>query len=103
MYALVREGILSYHRGNFYHIKFDRLLQVFFSAFSQGSDIDIFGPSPGVYPGIVNQLVDWSGRFMYDRKSDLETKVIPKPNYVCKTAKLIPNWGKTDPDLKIRN
>ena len=40
---------------------------------------------------------------MCGRKSDLETKVIPKPNYVCKTAKLIPKIGKTDPDLKIRN
>ena len=40
---------------------------------------------------------------LYDRKSDPEAKVIPNPNYVCKTAKLIPKMGKTDPDLKTRN
>ena len=31
---------------------------------------------------------------LYGRKSDPEAKVIPKPNYVCKTAKLIPKWAK---------
>ena len=30
-------------------------------------------------------------------------KVIPKPNYVCKTAKVIPNWTRLIPTLKTRN
>ena len=34
---------------------------------------------------------------LYGRKSDPEAKVIPKPNHVCKTAKLIPKWAKLIP------
>ena len=29
--------------------------------------------------------------------------MISDPNYVCKTAKVIPNWTKMIPTLKIRN
>ena len=31
---------------------------------------------------------------LYDRKSDPEAKVIPKPNYVYAKPKLIPKWAK---------
>ena len=40
--------------------------------------------------GIQDKTCQTIVKGLYGRKSDPEAKVIPKPNHVCKTAKLIP-------------
>ena len=48
----------------------------------------------GVHQILCNNTDTEARGYLYDRKSDPEAKVIPKPSYVCKTAKLIPKWAK---------
>ena len=37
---------------------------------------------------------------LYDCKSDPQAKLRPRPHYVCKTAKVIPNWSKLTPHIE---
>ena len=62
------------------------------AAESLSCNVSEFQASPSKYSLLKSTCEKYQR--VYGHKSDPDAKVIPKPNYVWKTAKLISKWAK---------